>query len=45
VSAILALGKLRQADYEFKLCMGYVVRPCLKRKKREKKKEKDQNNK
>jgi hypothetical protein len=28
------LGKLRQEDGEFKPSLGYLVRPCLKKKKR-----------
>jgi hypothetical protein len=30
---ILALGKLRQKDFEFKANMGYIARPYLKKKK------------
>jgi hypothetical protein len=34
----LALGKLRQGDQEFKASPGYIVRPCLKNKTKQKKK-------
>jgi hypothetical protein len=34
VSVIPVLGKLRQEDLPFGASMGYMVRPCLKRKKK-----------
>jgi hypothetical protein len=30
---IAALGRLKQEDHEFKVILGYRVRPCLKKKK------------
>jgi hypothetical protein len=30
---IPALRKLRQHDWEFKACLGYIVKPCLKNQK------------
>jgi hypothetical protein len=32
-----ALGRLRQEDDEFKASLGYTVRHCLKKKKKERK--------
>jgi hypothetical protein len=34
----LALGRLRQEDLEFKGSMGYIVRPCLKTKRKKERK-------
>jgi hypothetical protein len=40
LALIPTLGRLRQEDHEFKVNLGYMVRPCLKkRKKRKEKKE------
>jgi hypothetical protein len=30
---ILALGRQRQEDLEFKVHLGFIVRPCLKKPK------------
>jgi hypothetical protein len=40
MSAIPALGRLRQEDHQFEVSMGYVTRPCLKNKNKNKKKTK-----
>jgi hypothetical protein len=32
-----ALGRLRQENCEFKASLGYIVRPCLQKKKKQKK--------
>jgi hypothetical protein len=32
ILVIPALGKLRREDHEFKANLGYIVRPCLKKK-------------
>jgi hypothetical protein len=29
---IPAIGKLRKEEQEFEVCLGYIVRPCLKTK-------------
>jgi hypothetical protein len=39
-SAIPALRKLRQKNYEFKANLGYIVRPYLKKKKKKQTKSK-----
>jgi hypothetical protein len=31
---ISAFGMLRQEDYQFKASLDFIVRPCLKKKKR-----------
>jgi hypothetical protein len=31
IPAIPALRRLRQEDHEFKICLGYVTKPCLKK--------------
>jgi hypothetical protein len=31
---ISALGRLRQEELSFKASLGYIIRPCLKRKGR-----------
>jgi hypothetical protein len=31
---ILAVGRLRQEDCEFKISKDYIARPCLKRRKK-----------
>jgi hypothetical protein len=31
VSVILALGRQKQVDAEFKTSLGYIVNPCLKK--------------
>jgi hypothetical protein len=36
MSAIPALGRLRQEDHQFEVSMGYVTRPCLKNKNNKK---------
>jgi hypothetical protein len=33
---MLALGRLRQEDYKFKVRLGYIERPCLKKKRKRK---------
>jgi hypothetical protein len=38
--AVLAFGRLRQEDYEFKASLCYIVRLCLKEAKNLKKKKK-----
>jgi hypothetical protein len=35
---VSAFRRLRQEDYNFKASQGYLVKPCLKRRKKEKKK-------
>jgi hypothetical protein len=35
---IPALRRLRPGDWEFEVCMGYIARSCLKKKKERKKK-------
>jgi hypothetical protein len=41
-TVILALGRLRQEDHEFKASLGCMERPCLKKpKEREGEREKD----
>jgi hypothetical protein len=34
MSVIPALGRLRQGAHKFKTNLGYIVRPCLKKKKK-----------
>jgi hypothetical protein len=34
MAVILALGKLKQKDLNFQVSLGYIVRPCLKKKKK-----------
>jgi hypothetical protein len=38
---IPAFGRLRQEDHEFKTSLGYVAKPCLKKRKRKKKERKE----
>jgi hypothetical protein len=33
ISVILALGRMRQENGEFKDSLGYITRPCLKKQK------------
>jgi hypothetical protein len=37
---VLAFGRLRHGDHEFKTSMSYIVRSCLRIKKKERKKKK-----
>jgi hypothetical protein len=37
-SVIPAFGRVRQEDYEFEASVGYIMRPCLKIKKKQKRK-------
>jgi hypothetical protein len=43
IPVVLALRKLNQEDYEFKVSLDYIARPCLKtpKPKERKRKEKD----
>jgi hypothetical protein len=42
---MLILRKLRQVDHKFKASLGYIARPCLKKKEKEKRKKKPRKNK
>jgi hypothetical protein len=35
---VLALGMLRQKDYDFEAGLGYLAKPCLKKEKRRRRK-------